>query len=468
MTRFRFNLLKNQTFKATILSPVFPYVLQLLALTAFLGLMFNGFSSSDPSGYEAGLTKYLRKTNLSTLAVWGLWWPGLILTTILLGRLWCTMCPMELVSNVTRRLARLIGFKGFILPKWARTGFIILGAYLILQLLVGGFEVHRVPLYTAWVLLALLAMAAFVGWTFREPRAFCHGFCPAALLLDAYSLLTRAGLRAASPAVCADCKTKDCVREASRFRLDARSCPSYLKPYHLTQDDGCVLCFQCAKICPSDNIGVGWLKTEKETKKPLPLPVALFIMIAGGFVSHELFGEVKGLDQIFHAVPQYLASITSLTELFPWFEALWFLLVLPGFLTLTIWSIARMGNHRATFAGIISQSAVGLVPLVAAGHGVKALIKINAWSVYLPSALTDPHGFRLARSLLNKSVTEPNTLISVNLAAFGFALILLGATWLAIRMIQRFSEESVRPAAYAGVTLLTLLFGTVIYALGKG
>lgn len=281
---------------------------QVFTLVVFTVLVIVGFLTGTVGSYGSNLRPVIRKTNLATLVVWGIWWPGLILITILLGRAWCTVCPMEFVSNIANRTAKWLGIKGMVLPDWLRKGFIVLVSYIILQLLVAGFQIHRTPIYTAYMLITLLLVALLVGFLFREPRAFCKSFCPASILLDIYGRLSPVALNNNKDDVCAQCMTKDCVKSENRYRIDGRSCPSFLLPFKLKKSDPCVLCFQCTKICPHDNIGFGIVKSSTHYESHINIPAVLFIFIASGFVSHELFSEIPALDNIFHTVPKWLAA----------------------------------------------------------------------------------------------------------------------------------------------------------------
>jgi len=69
------------------------------------------------------------------------------------------------------------------------------------------------------------------------------------------------------PGVCKSCRTKDCVAQKNRYRFDKRGCPSLLQPFNRKQSDGCVLCFQCAKVCPYGNLGFGLLRGEASSRK---------------------------------------------------------------------------------------------------------------------------------------------------------------------------------------------------------
>lgn len=84
---------------------LFPLALQGMMLVAFALLLVNGLGHGTDLPSEALLT--FRKTNLTTLAVWGLWWPAMIAVALAFGRVWCTVCPMELVNRVGDALARV-------------------------------------------------------------------------------------------------------------------------------------------------------------------------------------------------------------------------------------------------------------------------------------------------------------------------------------------------------------------------
>ncbi|HLA38668.1 MAG TPA: 4Fe-4S binding protein, partial [Candidatus Glassbacteria bacterium] len=84
--------------------PVFPVALQALALVAVAWLALNGVGIGAGMKTEELLT--LRKTNITTLVVWGLWWPAMITVALAFGRAWCTVCPLELVNRAGEAIAR--------------------------------------------------------------------------------------------------------------------------------------------------------------------------------------------------------------------------------------------------------------------------------------------------------------------------------------------------------------------------
>jgi hypothetical protein len=466
-SNFRWNLLASPSVMRVVRSRLFPYALQLAALAVFVLLVVNGLRTGGPESYDAALTKTLRKTNLTTLVVWGLWWPGVILATIALGRVWCTVCPMELVGNLLNRLGRAAGLSRWELPGWIRAGFAALLAYVVLQLLVAGFEVHRAPLYTASILLGLLTLTALAGLLFREPRAFCKGFCPANLLLDVYSRLSMVRLRKSSDRLCAECVSKDCVRADCRDKLDARSCPSFLRPSDLDEDDACVLCFQCAKICPHDNIGFGVRARHLADRiaRALPLPIALFVFIDAGFVSHELCEEVRAADRLFHYVPETMAALFGAPGALCWFEALWFLAIFPTIILGIMWLAALATRARYPLGTFMARTALFLVPVSATGHAIKCVFKMNGWSTWLPGALKDPTGLQTAQAIASKTIQAPGLLLPGDIASLMMITVLVVVCVATSRAIRGRLDVALRKPAYLGIGLLTGIYSLVVLML---
>lgn len=72
----RRNLLTWLPLRRTLMSAWFPLVLQVFALIGMTTLALNGWGLGADLPAKDLMT--LRKTNATTLAVWGLWWPGMI------------------------------------------------------------------------------------------------------------------------------------------------------------------------------------------------------------------------------------------------------------------------------------------------------------------------------------------------------------------------------------------------------
>ena len=457
---FRLDLLRGPAARLLLRQPWFPVAFQALGLLGLGFLAFNGWGVGEAETPARLLV--LRKTNLTTLVVWGLWWPAMIGLALALGRAWCTVCPMELASRLGHGLGRRLGTARLRLPRWMRAGWSVLAAYLLLQLLVAGVSLHRVPHLTSLMLVGLLALAGLAGALFAEERAFCKGLCPSAALLSVYGRHTPLQLDVRSPESCAACVGKDCVRADRRERFDARSCPSLLRPFARAPSDGCVLCLQCAKTCPHDNVGLGLAARTAKSRRPALLAPAeaAFVALAAGFVAHEVIGEVKWLDGLFHAAPAALARAAPAVG-FGGFEALWFLVLFPAMLWSLVAALAWALGHRGRLGELLLAAATGAAPIVAIAHLAKAGAKLTSWAGFLPLALRDPAGERTLEHLASEPTALPAALLQLPLVgwlATGLLLLVGLRAWRAARE----AAPRHRSAAAAGFGVATALFGGVL------
>ena len=380
---FKLDLFRVPVLGRIFFHPAFPLLAQTAVLAVFGFLVANGWGVGV--GEKPAFLKILRKTNTTTLTVWGVWWPLMVLGAILLGRAWCMICPMELVNNIFHRLGLRLGTARLRLWRPLQLGFAVLLVYVTLQLLVGVVSLHRVPAYTAVMMLSLLALAALSGLLFREDRSFCKAFCPANLLLSVYGRLSRVEIDVRDPSVCEKCTTRDCFRPDRLDHWTARSCPSRVKVFDRRKGDACVLCLECAKACPNDNIGYGIAAGGARSLRTPELTTAeaLFVFFVSGFITHELFTEIGKLEWIYHwpakRIQEFLGSGVS----WGWIHTGWYLIGFP----LVLWSVillgARVLGAKESIGTIFRKAATAAFPLVAAAHAAKALAKINSWSGFI-------------------------------------------------------------------------------------
>jgi hypothetical protein len=389
-TALGFNLLRIRLVRYVLLSPVFPYALQAILLCAFVALAILGWSRFAPEG--AG-DKLYAKTNLVNLLIWGLWWPAMVWMAVAFGRVWCAVCPLELVANGTERLGRRLGIKQRRLARWLTSGALILVLYALIQLLVAGIHLHRVPAYTSAFLWTLLAGAALVGLLFKD-RAFCRGFCPVGLLLGTYGRGSMLAVRRSSPAACETCEDKDCWNASNRTRPDARSCPSLLNPAKLQTNTDCLVCGQCIKVCqPQENMGL-YLRQPfhpADARQPLASwPVTLFVMLVSGFVAYELCTEWDAAKAAFLWVPKHVGESLGMTAHEGWIKGVWMLVIFPFTVWLLLGATVLATRGAATMGEAWRRLALPLVVVLAAGHMAKGLAKVSSWGDTCPEHFRIP------------------------------------------------------------------------------
>ncbi|MCD6499698.1 MAG: 4Fe-4S binding protein [Deltaproteobacteria bacterium] len=462
MKRLRLDLLRYRPVAWLVKKKFFPLGVQVLVLGIVLAVAAIGWGRGV--GMDASELLLFRKTNLATLLVWGLWWPAMIVAVVLVGRVWCAVCPLELVNRFADALARKVGWRRAALGPFLRAGWIMLAGYVTLQILVVVVDLHRMPHYSAVVIVSLIGAAFLSGLFFKHPRSFCRAFCPVGALLSAYGRQTAVQLEVRDDDVCARCETKDCIREKNRYRLDARSCPSLLKPFDRGPSDGCLVCLQCAKACPHDNVGFGLVLPDAPIRrKSLLEPFeAGFILMAAGFLVHETTEHIAWMDRAFTALPHRLAPASVPWH---WVEGAWYLFVFPLFVWTAVVVSVRLVRGGGPWGRTIRAAATGAAPLVAMAHLAKALSKIGGWAAYLPGALVDPSGLTTFRDITVGATSAPGPLYGLGVLGRLVLPFFLAVGWWAWRWIGRLPEQDRAPAR-GGWLLGLLLFGVILVSWG--
>jgi len=93
-------------------------------------------------------------------------------------------------------------------------------------------------------------MLAVVPAMYYERNSFCRYACLVGRISGLYAMFAPTELRAKDREVCQGCRTKDCVRGNKR----GYGCPVFEYPGRMETNADCILCTECIKTCPKDNI----------------------------------------------------------------------------------------------------------------------------------------------------------------------------------------------------------------------
>ncbi len=452
------NLLQFRPVRSLVQWAGFPYVFQAATLAMFIGLAILSWQQFAPDGVN---DKLYAKTHLAQLIVWGLWWPAMIWVAVLLGRAWCMICPLELVANLSERLSRRLGVRQFKLGTWLRAGVLILLLYTVIQMLVAGVHLHRVPAYSSFFLIGMLSTAAVVGFLFRD-RAFCRGFCPVGMLLGTYGRGGMLAIRHESSERCANCTDRYCALDCNRARWQGRSCPSLLNPAKLNSNRDCLICGQCLKACEPDNMQLLLRRPfhpADAREELVTWPVLLFIMLVSGFVVYELCTEWAAAKVAFLWVPAQVAPLFGLEPANGWVKGIWILFVFPALLWPVLGAMILVSGAATTLTEAWRRLALPLVVVIAAGHMAKGVAKITSWGGYLPGALRDPLGTDTAIKLSDGSVLPPDVLLTMPWVSAISVLLIVASAWFALR------EARLANPARMGRLALPILMVAVCFGL---
>lgn len=460
-----FDLLRLPGVRAFVLWRGFPYVFQVAMLAVFVALAVIGWGRFAPPGVGQ---KLYAQTNLVTLLVWGIWWPAMVWVAVLLGRAWCMVCPLELVNNISERIGRRLGLRQWRLRPWIASGTIIVVLYALIQFLVAGAEIRRVPAYTSLFLIGLLAIAAISGLIFRD-RAFCRGFCPVGLLLSAYGRGGMLAVRAGSGEACRACTGKGCIRACNRMKADGRSCPSLLNPPKLNSNKDCLVCGQCIKACEPDNMRLLLrhpFAASDTRDESASWPMTLFIMLVSGFVICELTSEWPAVEHLFLAVPKWISKQVSVPVLSGYITGLWAMVIVPVIVWSALGWAGRLLGDRDGLGVFWRRITLPMTVVIAAGHMSKGLAKFVSWAGFLPHAIVEPGGTQTAMAIGSHAMLPPHALLPKMVVAMVAGVLVLGGLYCGLREARLAGPQCSGISTRAALLTTTLVFLVLVAGWG--
>ena len=244
--------------------------------------IFSGFDNERPIGFEISnfwLVRWLvkrgglRLTRLAVAAffigmagvclaaattataeaannlVWMLWEPAVFGLFLLVGTIWCTVCPLSSSGRAVQRWFSLDKPP----PAWIlRAGSWLSAACFVLILWSEEFfHMAENPFPTGIMLLALI-VSSIVCCLLWQREVWCRHICPLGRLGVALSPVAPLTV-AAKRSVCAStCTTHDCYKGND----DVPGCPVWHHPQLVSEAHRCKTCLTCLQSCPHDSAGL--------------------------------------------------------------------------------------------------------------------------------------------------------------------------------------------------------------------
>ena len=182
----------------------------------------------------------------ANVLVWGLWWPGLIVSLVFLGRAWCAVCPLSTAAEAFQSWKGRLGEPPEALkrngPALAIIGFM---AIVWVEEVAGMTER---PLYTAGLLVSLALAAVVLGWLF-ERHTWCRYVCPLGAMGAVFSVIAAPRVRARREVCGAACQGQECYKGSE----GEQGCPMSSHALFLQGGQHCKLCMACLRSCPSQS-----------------------------------------------------------------------------------------------------------------------------------------------------------------------------------------------------------------------
>lgn len=175
-------------------------------------------------------------TIFAQFVFWGIWWPFVLLSMVLFGRLWCgVLCPEGALSEwaAKKGLGRPI-------PRWMRWGGWPFVAFALTTIYGQLVSVYQYPKAALLVLGGSTVAAVIVGFIYtRGKRAWCRHLCPVNGVFGLLSKLAPMYYRVDEAAWRAS-------QQGKTIPIQAVDCAPLQPLRHMQGGSGCHMCGRCS------------------------------------------------------------------------------------------------------------------------------------------------------------------------------------------------------------------------------
>ena len=396
------------------------------------------------------------RKNIATIYTWTLWWTMIIFSFIVLGRLWCMMCPFAAIGDFAQKI---VSFNQKLPGSLQNMGVQAFG-FIVLTLLFTLMAFQSSPFITSTVIIVIL-LATVVFSVIYERRSFCRHLCPIGAVIGLYSTVTPFEISPVDQGRCERHLQKTC----------AQACPMLEEPQHGGSSVYCNFCMKCISACPTGNMSLKLKPAGSELVQPArkaPIQALASLLLLGVIIVETLamtsaWGPLKSMTStMLGGVSDTISYITvfSVVVLLP-------LIVFYMFSwLLSLW----VGREKANAANVLSDFAVVFIPLgisLHLAHNIQHLLMEGA--IAIPATLRIVESIGISMSFINWNPTpllgfESLFMIQMSIIVSGF----LFTMWLLYRKLRQHREPLANLYKYStamSVYAITVII-SIIYLLG--
>ncbi|MCB0252919.1 MAG: FesM [Anaerolineae bacterium] len=244
----------------------------------------------------------LAPQNLATVAAWVHYRGLVVLALLLAGNLFCMSCPFTLPRTLARRLSG----HGRRWPMALRNKWLAIALFVGLLFLYEALDLWASPWLTAWLIVAYFA-AAFVFEALFAESPFCKYLCPIGTFNFVGSTISPLQITSRDTQVCRTCVGKECVNGSAQVL----GCGTELFVPQMRSNMDCVLCLDCVRACPHDNVALAARKPLAEltiAAWPRRWDVALLALVFAFTALGNAFGMVPPVYALESALARWLGT----------------------------------------------------------------------------------------------------------------------------------------------------------------
>ena len=336
----------------------------------------------------------------------------IILSAIFMGRVWCMVCPVEMVTTFFAR----IGFKRK-RPQWILSGWVITLFYgIIVMVGITIIQIDTNPKYTAGYLLLIVSISVISGLVF-EKNTFCRYICPVGYFLGIFAKMAIWGWRVKRKPVCESCSDKSCINRNYTYQLNYKSCGVDLVPSEINDNNNCILCAGCLKTCKTYRTSTNSLRPNPAIVKigfgnglmqikPLLIVECVFLF----FLSGHLIDEIAEFRLISNAF--YSSKAGNITDYFITNTTIWkdllALIYLFIFLPAIIWIIPYIimlsVRLRVSLSSYLKNFSQIFLPIIIAFFTGLIFMEVGTRIPYYKYIVHDIKGIETTKAILFKQI----------------------------------------------------------------
>ena len=196
-------------------------------------------------------------TVFAAFVFWGIWWPFVLLSMVLFGRLWCgLLCPEGALSEWCARHGL-----GWGIPKWIRWPGWPFVAFVTTTVYGQMISVYQYPKPALLILGGSTVAAMGIGFLYtRGKRAWCRYLCPVS---GVFALLAKlAPMHYQVDHQAWEQASKPLPNGSKRIPIQAVDCPPMLAVRALQGASACHMCGRCSGY--RDAVALSWRSPSQE------------------------------------------------------------------------------------------------------------------------------------------------------------------------------------------------------------